>query len=383
MIRSSQKHLFDLEDSITYLNGAYMSPQLKSVSETGLHALKLKGNPQHIGTGHFFSQRLEIQEKFAQLIDAPDPLNIAIIPSASYGIANAANNVKLKEGDEIILVAEQFPSNVYSWQRLADNKGATIKIVCPPEGLVDRGKIWNRKILEAINPKTAAVAMPQVHWADGTLFDLSAIREKTRQFGSMLIIDGTQSVGALSFSVKALQPDALICAGYKWLMGPYALGVAYYSDAFNDGEPIEHNWINRKHSEDFRMLTHYQDAFQAKAGRFSVGESSNFVLLPMLIKAIDQLLEWGPANIQDYCREIGSDAIDKLRAFGHFVESDPHRASHLFGIYVKDKEQLQRITNNLLEKNIFVSYRGDAIRVSPNVYNTIGDFEKLASCFMF
>jgi selenocysteine lyase/cysteine desulfurase len=383
MMLSPQKHLFDLDDSITYLNGAYMSPQLKSVTVAGLIALGMKSNPQQIGTAHFFSGRQELQEKFAQLIEASDPRNIAIIPSASYGIANAANNLNLKEGDEIIIVAEQFPSNVYVWQQLAKKAGAIIKIVGPPEGLADRGKKWNQKILAAIGRKTAAVAMAHVHWADGTLFDLGAIRAKTRDFKSMLIIDGTQSVGALPFSVKTLQPDALICAGYKWLMGPYSLGVAYYSDAFNDGEPIEHNWINRKNSEDFRMLTQYQDAFQAKAGRFSVGESSNFALLPMLIKAIDQLLAWGPANIQDYCRHISSDSIGKLVAAGHFVESDLHRASHLFGIYVKETERLQQIKNNLVGENVFVSYRGDAIRVSPNVYNTTRDFDKLTSCFMY
>jgi selenocysteine lyase/cysteine desulfurase len=383
MMLTSQKHLFDLDDSITYLNGAYMSPQLKSVTAAGAHALGTKSNPQQIEAADFFSKRQELQEKFALLIDAPDPSNIAIIPSASYGIANAANNLKLNAGDEIIIVAEQFPSNVYAWQQLAKKAGAFIKIVGPPEGFADRGIKWNRNILAAIGQKTAAVAMAHVHWADGTLFDLDAIRAKTKDFGSMLIIDGTQSVGALPFSVKALQPDALICAGYKWLMGPYSLGVAYYSDAFNDGAPIEHNWINRKNSEDFRMLTQYQEGFQAKAGRFSVGESSNFILLPMLIKAIDQLLAWSPANIQEYCHHIGSDAITELRAAGYFVESDGHRASHLFGIYVKETQRLQQIKKNLIEEKIFVSYRGDAIRVSPNVYNTARDFEKLASCFMF
>ena len=71
-----------------------------------------------------------------------------------------------------------------------------------------------------------------VHWADGTIFDLEKIREKTNKVGAMLIIDGTQSIGTMPFDLKKVKPDALICAAYKWLMGPYGFGVAYYGNNY-------------------------------------------------------------------------------------------------------------------------------------------------------
>ena len=376
-----QKELFDLEDNVTYLNGAYMSPQLKSVEKAGLQAILKKGRPYQITSEHFLDQRKVLREKFANLIEAEDYRNIAIIPSASYGIASVANNIKLRQGDEIVLVTEQFPSNVYVWKRLAEKSGATLRFVAPPNDFTDRGQRWNQEILKAINPKTAVVAMAHVHWADGTLFDLETIREVTLKHRALLIIDGTQSVGALPFSVKALQPDALICAGYKWLMGPYSLGVAYYNDTFNDGEPIEDNWLNRLKSEDFSKLTQYQDAYQPKAERYIMGESSNFVLVPMLIKAIEQLLEWNPENVQHYCHDISNDAIKELRSLGCFIEEDAHRAKHLFGVYLPTTMSMEDIKARLIAANIYVSYRGSAIRISPNVYNTAVDFEKLVSCF--
>ena len=86
--------------------------------------------------------------------------------------------------------------------------------------------------------------MGHIHWADGTLFDLIAIRKKADKVGAKLIIDGTQSVGALPFSVKEIQPDALIVGGYKWLLGPYSIGMAYYADTFNNGEPLELSLIH-------------------------------------------------------------------------------------------------------------------------------------------
>ncbi len=377
---SHQKHLFSLPDDITYLNGAYMGPQLKSVEAVGIENLKRKNHPFAITPEDFFTERKILKERFAQLIEARDYQNIAIVPSVSYGIANAANNVSLKKEDEIVLVDEQFPSNVYIWKRLAEAKGATIKVITPPADFVDRGKRWNDFILDAINSKTAVVSMPQVHWADGTLFDLKAIREKTKSVNAMLIIDGTQSVGAFPFSVSEIEPDALVCGGYKWLLGPYSLGVAYYSDAFNDGLPIEDNWMNRLHSEDFNNLVNYQDQFQAKAGRYSVGESSNFVLTPMLIRSIEQLLEWKPENIQSYCQAIAGEALQHIKEKGCFIEEEKYRSHHLFGIYLPDHLDIDVIKQRLIDNKVFVSYRGKAIRISVNVYNTKEDLAKLVNC---
>ncbi len=358
-----------------------MSPQLKSVSEVGLASVIQKAKPYTITPEDFFNQKEILKQRFAQLIDAPDYKNTAIIPSVSYGIANAANNVPIKKGDEILLVDEQFPSNVYVWQEVAHKKEAIIRVIKPPKEFKNRGAIWNQNICDAITQKTAVVAMCHAHWADGTLFDLKAIREKTKLVNAMLVLDGTQSIGALPFSVREIKPDALICGGYKWLLGPYSSGMAYYSDAFNNGTPIEHNWMNRYNSQDFSGLTQYEDRYQEKAARYSVGESSNFILTPMLIRAIEQLLEWSPKSIQQYCSTISKNAIEQLRGLGCFIEDDRHRGHHLFGIYLPDHININSIKEKLKQENIFVSFRGNAIRVSPHLYNTELDFDRLVEQF--
>ncbi|MEE9362429.1 MAG: aminotransferase class V-fold PLP-dependent enzyme [Cellulophaga sp.] len=376
-----QKHLFSLSDSVVYLNGAYMSPQLKSVEAIGVKSIQLKNTPYEVTPQDFFTNRVILKKRFATLIQSEDYNDIAIIPSASYGIATVANNITLKKGDEILLIEEQFPSNVYAWKNLVKKYNAVLKIVKPVAKATSRGESWNKAILDAINVKTAVVAMGHVHWADGTLFDLKEIRKKTNEINSLLIIDGTQSVGALPFSVAEIQPDALICAGYKWLLGPYSLGVAYYGAAFKNGKPLEDNWLNRKDSENFSQLVNYQDAYQPKADRYCVGESSNFILVPMLINAIEQLLKWQPENIQAHCKEISKDAIVELQAKGCFIEKWEYRSFHLFGIYLPDAMNLEEIKQRLLDANIYVSYRGKAIRISCNMYNTKEDFDKLLACF--
>lgn len=373
----SKKSHFQLNHSVTYLNCAYMSPQLKVVEEAGLEGLKRKRNPFKISPEEFFGETDTLREEYAKLINADDPKRIVVIPSVSYGMANVAKNLPLSKGDNIVVVGEQFPSNVYPWRSAAAESGAEIVTITPPKTLDNRGKIWNEKILEAIDSKTKLVALGNIHWADGTLFDLKTIRARTREVGAWLAIDGTQSVGALPFDVSEIQPDALVCAGYKWLMGPYSIGLAYYGPALDEGKPVEENWINRYESENFANLVNYNDDYQPAALRYEVGEHSNFILVPMMLAAVKQLNEWGPENIQKYCRDLIKEPISKLRDAGYWIEDEDYRSSHLFGIRLGDDHDMEQIKARFEEENILVSFRGDSIRVSPNVYNTEEEFGKL------
>jgi selenocysteine lyase/cysteine desulfurase len=312
------------------------------------------------------------------LINVKESNRIVIIPSVSYGIATVAKNLNLSAGDNVIVAAEQFPSNYYSWSELVHERGAELKVVSSIQG-AGRGKIWNERILESINSKTKLVALGHVHWADGTLFQLTEIRKRTRDVGALLVIDGTQSVGALPFDVQKIQPDALICAGYKWLMGPYSIGLAYYGDFFDNGKPLEENWINRKDSENFAGLVNYQNDYQPSALRYEVGEHSNFIAVPMLLAAIQQINQWKPSNIQAYCEKISRKALAQLTDAGFWIEDPKFRGHHLFGIRLPENINRDKVVESLKKNKISVSFRGDAIRVAPHVYNSETEMNKLAS----
>jgi selenocysteine lyase/cysteine desulfurase len=382
MILQNQKHLFGLNNEITYLNGAYMSPQLNAVEQIGIDYLQRKSQPSDILAADFFSEKEVLRSRFAELISADDPQRIAILPSVSFGIGTAMKNIPFEKGDEIVVLEEQFPSNYYTWQQLKSDLGVLVNTIAAPPLLPGRGQGWNEQILKAISPKTKCVAIPIVHWADGTLFDMKAIREKTNEVGAYLIIDGTQSIGAMAFSVEEIKPDALICAGYKWLMGAYGLGVGYFGQRFDHGTPLDNNWMNHEDAEDFSNLVNYNDNFKPKAARYDIGESSNFIMVPMLAEGIKQLLTWTPQSIQDYCDSITKDAIEQLRQKAYFIEEANHRGRHLFGIYLPKGSNMEVVKAKIADKNILVSIRGNAIRVSPNLYNSQEDLEKLVSCFI-
>lgn len=375
---SLQRSKFSLPTGSTYLNCAYMSPLLKSVEEAGIEGMKRKRNPFAISTNDFFEDTEKLRAEFARLINAENKKRIVIIPSVSYGIASAVHNLKASAGDNIVVAAEQFPSNYYPWHKLSLERKLQMKIVSPPPILEGRGKKWNEQILDSIDSRTKVVALGNVHWADGTLFQLLEIRRRTKEVGALLVIDGTQSVGALPFDASLIEPDALVCGGYKWLMGPYSLGLAYYGEYFDQGKPLEENWINRLDSENFAGLVNYQREYQPGALRYEVGEHSNFILVPMLLAALKQLNQWKPKNIQEYCAKISRKAISQLRENDFWIEDEKHRGQHLFGIRLPERIDKEKLKQRLQKNKISVSFRGDAIRVSPNVYNTEAEMMKLA-----
>ena len=372
-----QKHKFSLPEEITYLNCAYLSPLLQSVEAAGIEAVKKKRNPASIVVEDFFEPPLRAKQLFAGLIDCEEAQRIAIIPSASYGIATVVNNLVPRRNGNIILIENQFPSHVYAWQKWAAEHHVEVIIIKPDNTLFSATDSLNHQILSNINQSTIAVAIGHVHWADGRIFDLQRIREKTKQFDSLLVIDGTQSVGALPFSVKAYEPDALIVAAYKWLLGPYSFGFAYFNERFDNGRPIEENWINRKDSEIFQKLVNYQVEYKPFAHRYNVGENSNFIAVPMTIRALEQLHAWGVPQIQKYTAALINPAIPDLEALGCKIEEQDKRASHLFGITLPSRINMDLFKQNLTKEKVHVSFRGDFIRVSPHLYNTLEDIEKL------
>lgn len=372
-----QKDLFSLSDDHHYLNCSFLSPLLKSVEEAGIKGIKSKSRPWETTPDDFFQDSNILRSLFARLINAPKADDIAIMPAVSYGLATAAKNIDPSKGNTIVVAGEQFPSNVYVWKRFCKDHNCNLKVIEPPEEFENRGKQWNEKILDAIGPDTLLVALSNVHWTDGTHFDLQSIGILRRQHDAYLVIDGTQSVGALPIDVQEIQPDALICAGYKWLMGPYAMTLGYFSPQFQDGIPLEEGWIVRKESEDFSNLVDYADDYQPGARRFDMGERSNFILVPMMIEALRQIIEWNPENIQQYCKQLTSDIVHKLPEFGYQIEKPNWRGHHMFGIRLPQSTTQKELQQELDKNNIHVSVRGSAVRISPNVYNNEQDITAL------
>jgi selenocysteine lyase/cysteine desulfurase len=366
----SQRDLFEIPEDIAYLNCAYMSPQLRPAREVGERAVSRKSRPWEITPDQFFEDAEEIRALFARLVGG-DAEGVAIVPSVSYGISVAASNVPVGEGEKILILEDQFPSNVYAWRELAERSRARLVTIPRPEDLD-----WTRALLAEIDADTAVVAVPNCHWTDGSLVDLARVGEGVREAGAALVVDAIQSLGAHPFDVSDVRPDFLVASSYKWLLGPYGVGFMYVREEYREGKPIEHNWINRRGSQDFSGLVTYQDAFQPGARRYDVGERSNFALLPMAAEALHQLLDWEVENVSETIGTLTDLIEEKAGELGIVTIPKERRARHMIGL-ILGPEPPHDLATRLTAHNVFVSVRGESVRVSPHLYNTERDVDLL------
>ena len=374
---SNQRALFDIPDEISYLNCAYMSPLLNAVSAAGEVAVRQKQRPWEISSKDFFEPPDHCRGLFARIIGA-DAEDIAIVPSVSYGMAVAALNVKLSAGEEILLLEDQFPSNVYPWREKAKLSGGRLVTLArnASPGLGSATKSLTARVIESIKQKTAIVALPQCHWIDGALLDLVRIGKAARDAGAALVLDVTQSAGAMPIDIQAIQPDYLVCAGYKWLLGPYSLGFLYVAPQRREGHPLEHGWTDRRGAEDFSRLVDYQDEPAPGARRFDMGERAHLHLMPMAICAMQQILDWGVPRIAATLTRKTRVIAERASQLGLISVEENRRAGHYLGLGFPGGMP-QNIHQQLAAHHVHVSIRGEAMRVTPHLYNTDRDIDRL------
>jgi selenocysteine lyase/cysteine desulfurase len=366
----NQRHLFEIPDDLVYLNCASLAPQLHSVRAAGEEALARRAAPWTIRADDWFVEVEKLRALFARLVGC-DADGVALIPATSYGLAVAAHNVGVSDGGRVLLIADDYPSNVYTWRAWARRTGAEALTVEREEG-----QTWTDAILEALDERVRVVSVPNVHWTDGGLIDLERVSERAHGVGALLAIDATQSLGAMPLDLSALRPDYLVATGYKWLLGPLSIAYMFVAEEHRSGRPLEENWINRAGAEDFAGLTAYSDEYRPGARRFDVGQRTNFTLTPMAIAALVQLLDWGvesiAATLAVTTRRIEGEAGER----GLDAPSADQRGPHMLGISVP-ADQRAAIGERLAEANVFVGMRGTVMRVSPHLHATEADIDRL------
>lgn len=361
-----QRSRFAIPDDVHYFNCAYMSPLCHAVVEAMDAGTRRKASPWEFQPPHFFALAERFRER-AGMLAGVDPSTIAIVPAASYGLAVAARNVSLAKGQEIVTLADQFPSNIYVWRERARDSGARIVVARR-----DADSDWTDAVLDAIGPDTGLAALPHCHWADGRMLDLERIADKCRETGAALVLDLTQSLGAMPIDLTRVRPDFAVAAGYKWLMGPYGVGLLYCDPRHHDGAPIEHNWINRAGSEDFSGLVDYRDDYQPGARRFDMGEKSNPPLLKGAVAAMDFLLEFGIEAVAATLGRKTAALAKEAERLGFASAPAGVGAPHYLSLGFPDGVPPD-LLGDLARRKVFVSARGKSVRITPHLYNDEAD----------
>ncbi len=369
---NSQRHLFDVPKEIAYFNCAYNSPQLNESKARLQVGVESKSHPWERTPKSFFDDAERVRQLSADIFDG-DSDGFAVVPAASYGISTAARAIEphLQTGDKILLLCEEFPSNVLPWRRTAQESGAEIITVPTPED-----GSWTHSILKAIDGGVKVVAVSTCHWTNGAYIDLVQVSSACRKNNSYLVIDATQTLGVMPFSIKNVQPDFLVTAGYKWLLCPYGFGLLYVSERWRTARPLEETWLAREGAENFAGLVNYSDTYMPGARRFDVGEKCTATILPGAVAALEQIKEWGVESISKSLAQINKKITDHLEMLGFQLPEQSLRCPHMFGALLPNHYK-GNLVAELLKQDIYISQRGNALRFAPHLHINEHDVERL------
>lgn len=352
---SCQRDLFDIPRSTAYLDAAYMSPITTAALAAGTRGVAVKASPWRMTISSYFDDVEEARRLAATMIGA-EADDMAVVAATSYGMAIAAANVSAPAGSCIVLMENEHPSHRYVWYELARKTGAQIKIVSRPED-----GDWTSAFVAAIRNSTepiSVVAGTMVHWFDGMAIDLDAVAEATRAVGASLVVDGTQWVGALPFDVRRTQPDFMVFATYKFLLGPYRLAFLYAGKRWQaEGRPLEYHAWNRIGGDKSDFYLADVPGFLPGARRFDMGQRSDFAVLPIAISALKLIGDWSVDEVNSRLVHLNRLIWQKAAMRGLAVPPAALRAPHI-AVLDFAGDLPQSLAKLLKEQEIYVTVRG-------------------------
>lgn len=369
------RELFDVPEDVAYFNCAANSPQLRRSTAAMVEGVQRKGEPWKRKPENFFDLAEEVRTLAAQIFGGAAD-GYAVVPSVSYAISAAARIVEseVSPRHNIVVMQEEFPSNVLPWQRVCRESGAEL-ISVPRAAHGD----WTQGVLKAVSGDTKVVAVSPCHWTDGTLLDLHAIKARCLETGSLLVVDATQSLGAVPIDIEAIDPDFLAAAGYKWLLSPYGFSLFYVSPRHWGKRPLEESWLARVGASDFAGLVRYNQDYLPGARRFEVGEKNSPAILPGAIEALKQIGEWGVPKISRHLYGVNRLLIEGFRSLGFTVSQNT--SPHMFGASpaprLLSRVTLGEVVRRLSVGGVYISQRGSSLRISPHLHVTPRDIDSL------
>jgi len=368
---------FEIEDA-TYLNLAGESPMPKISIRAVQAALEAKKYPHHKPDSTFFEVPNRIRASLAKLIGGK-PEEIALTSGASAGVAAVAYALTWKPGDEVITAKGEFPLQYTTWKPMEEREGLKLKIVSPRERFITADDL-----IAAITPRTRLVSVSMVRYDDGSLLDAARVADACHKQGALLLLDVSQSCGALPMDVNQLGADFMVCAGYKWLLGPFGTGFfGAKSEHLGIIRPGPFNWMAVEGSHNFAALNFADPKPAANAKRWDSPEWAsyfNFNLVAMDV-SVDFVVRMGPELVAAHNHKLIELLFERLPKDRYVIASPTNAARRgPYGCFAaRSREKTAEVYQRLWKENVVVSLREGNIRVSPHLYNMERDIDRLIS----
>ena len=336
---------------------AALNEYTRSLAENGIAAVR-----------EWLDRIKHVRQLAARLINAANPDDVYFVPNTTHGIGVIAEGFPWQPGDNVVLPAEEYPSNQYPWMNLA-TRGVEVRPV-PNRG----NRVPIDDIRAAMDGRTRLLSVSAVEFASGFRNDLDALGELCRSRGVFFFVDAIQSLGVFPLDVQRTPIDALSADGHKWLLGPEGAGIGY----------ISRDWVNRLHpigvgansvvrpyafsTIDFTLKPH--------AGRWE-GGAYNVPGIAALGASLELLLGVGIENSERRVLELSDYLCDRAASAGLEVFSS-RLAGEQSGIVslLSPKVPPDEITKRCRVAGVIVNNRANRVRVSPHAYNTVDELER-------
>lgn len=358
---------FALEAETIYLNHAAVAPWPQVTVEAVTQFARENGS---IGATHYprwMKTEAELRQRLATLINAPSPDDIALLKSTSEGLSITAQGIDWAEGENVVSIRQEFPSNRIVWESLSC-RGVEVR-------LLDLGQSTDPEsdLIALCDANTRLLAVSSVQYAAGRRMDLKRLGDFCHRENKIFVVDAIQSLGALPFDVEEIHADVVVADGHKWMLGPEGLALFYSTQAMRERLKLyQFGWHMVEHAGDFDR---YDWTPAKSARRFECG-SANMLGIHGLNASLGLLLEIGleavHQRIEENCSLIVANI--KERGFRLLTPENPQQRAGIVTFHVEGEEngalQLQ-----LMEAKVICANRGGGIRFSPHFYNTAEEID--------
>lgn len=363
---------FPICGRVTYLNHAATGPISRKVAAAVGRQAEIHNFRNESATAQFAVVYDECRAAAARLVGSR-PERVAFIQNTSHGISLLAGGQDWAEGDNVVVPEMEFPSNYLAWLAL-ENQGVELRKL----RLVD-GRVTPEQLQQTIDERTKIVTLSQVQYFNGFRADLAAIADVTHNHGAKLIVDGTQSVGAVPVDVEAMGIDALVVSSHKWMLGPLGIGFMALSDAmFETTRVSQIGWLSVNDPFAFNRTIDLPD----DATRFEPG-TENSAGIYGLAARLKEIEAYTLKGIEARILGLNSRLADALTSQGFEIRSpmEPGTRSGILSFRRPDVATPSTV-EALEKKGIYIGYREGALRASPHYYNSEEEIDALVEALI-
>lgn len=371
-----REDFFDFEDNV-YLNLAGQSP-IPRVSAKALEgASGWKKLPHNVPEEAYFGLPDKVRALLARMINA-QPEEFAITSGASAGMQAVANGLEWKPDDEVLIARGEFPAHFSTWMPLHHAGKLKVKIV------EAAGRFHTTDdLIAAISPRTRLISASHVRFDNGARMDPLRLADAVHKVGGLLLLDASQSLGAVPIDAQAMKLDFLVSSGYKWLLSAFGTGVFWARRELIDKLSVgPFYWMALEGAHVFSSLNAPGAKHVPKAGearRWDAPETANFFNLSVMHASIDYVMRAGVQTVFDHNARLMAQMLERLPVDRCVVASPSDQAQR--GTYAcfaaRSPEKTAALFEKLRAEKIFVSLREGALRISPYLYNSEQDIDRL------